>query len=346
MGCVKKFDLFLNKNGKSLEEERRKFCSSNYHQMKEMLDRGMHPGLEHLFLEEQFVCPSLGFREFLAPSHLALILSWQRPSGCFGADPPLHPRPLKGRAHGRKLKSIDASSDLGIIQRRLLVDYEVRDGCLAYKTAMAGAALSIYLRHMLKPDSRDEYKNFDAAISNQIKYRASSPAKHAAHAHAVDFDAEHHKYVLDMPDLKQDSLLHRSDDAEHHKHVLDVPDLNQDPSLHHNNIDMHRRPPESNIDDFHEAKSHHGVEGMQPPLHDNNHGYFHHQVNNKQSFFADDESRDFHQSNKMMDYSSHSLMEMPAFLIIVTCFIVLVVLCRILGGRRWFLYRYKPLLSI
>jgi len=39
-----------------------------------------------LFPAAEFVCPNLGYVEFLHSDWLQQILSWQKPSGCWGVD--------------------------------------------------------------------------------------------------------------------------------------------------------------------------------------------------------------------------------------------------------------------
>ncbi|XP_074652931.1 uncharacterized protein LOC141907235 isoform X2 [Tubulanus polymorphus] len=59
-----------------LNSMQEKFTKANYKVVKSYQD---------LFMEEQIVCASYGFkREFLHPQLLKEIISWQKPSGCFG----------------------------------------------------------------------------------------------------------------------------------------------------------------------------------------------------------------------------------------------------------------------
>nr|KAG5700889.1 hypothetical protein BaRGS_012296 [Batillaria attramentaria] len=64
------------------------FCTNNYYEMLAVIHVFMkgtvHVNYQDLFLEQQFVCPNLGFFEFLKKEYLDQILSWQYPSGCFG----------------------------------------------------------------------------------------------------------------------------------------------------------------------------------------------------------------------------------------------------------------------
>ena len=48
------------------------------------MDGEIVPMLQDLFMEEAFVCPVLGFMEFLHSDWLTQILSWQKENGCYG----------------------------------------------------------------------------------------------------------------------------------------------------------------------------------------------------------------------------------------------------------------------
>ncbi|CAG5127937.1 unnamed protein product [Candidula unifasciata] len=74
MGDIGKFQLEL--------------CTNNFFEMvavvQVLMHGKVHESQQDLFLEQQFVCPNLGFYEFLKKDYLDQILSWQFPSGCFG----------------------------------------------------------------------------------------------------------------------------------------------------------------------------------------------------------------------------------------------------------------------
>ncbi|GFO15861.1 upf0764 protein c16orf89 homolog [Plakobranchus ocellatus] len=63
-------------------------CTNNFFEMvavvEVLMNGSVHESHQDLFLEQQFVCPSLGFYEFLKKAYLHQILSWQFPVGCFG----------------------------------------------------------------------------------------------------------------------------------------------------------------------------------------------------------------------------------------------------------------------
>ncbi|CAL1538560.1 unnamed protein product, partial [Lymnaea stagnalis] len=67
---------------------RLEMCTNNFYEMVavvEVLMHGkVHESHQDLFLEQQFVCPGLGYYEFLKKDYLHQIISWQFSSGCFG----------------------------------------------------------------------------------------------------------------------------------------------------------------------------------------------------------------------------------------------------------------------
>ncbi|GFR83322.1 UPF0764 protein C16orf89-like protein [Elysia marginata] len=73
---------------KSIDDMQLELCTNNFYEMVavvEVLMHGyVHKNQQDLFLEQQFVCPSLGFYEFLKKDYLSQIISWQFPTGCFG----------------------------------------------------------------------------------------------------------------------------------------------------------------------------------------------------------------------------------------------------------------------
>lgn len=80
----------------------------------------------------EFLCPFLGYMEFLSPEYLQAILEWQKPSGCYGNEWPKTAVPKTGRAHGRGLKEASSrqdtsNSNVGVFlqHRKLLLDYYI-----------------------------------------------------------------------------------------------------------------------------------------------------------------------------------------------------------------------------
>ncbi|KAL4237389.1 hypothetical protein ACF0H5_002107 [Mactra antiquata] len=71
-----------------LQTLRLEMCSNNFIQLVEMLNKMPNgviiPSVQDLYLEQLFICPSLGFYEFLDIVFLPQVLSWQSKIGCFG----------------------------------------------------------------------------------------------------------------------------------------------------------------------------------------------------------------------------------------------------------------------
>ncbi|KAK3608649.1 hypothetical protein CHS0354_042657 [Potamilus streckersoni] len=91
-GCFEILDQMLRQYNSSISMMQQELCSNNYIQMTEAVKklRGkIIPRFQDLFLEQLFICPSIGFYEFLDLKILPQILSWQKKSGCFGIMPKL-----------------------------------------------------------------------------------------------------------------------------------------------------------------------------------------------------------------------------------------------------------------
>ncbi|CAI9729817.1 Hypothetical predicted protein [Octopus vulgaris] len=100
VGCLAELNRVLKlANFKDHEQLQVEFCSNNFFEMKNLVHDYMSgtilPMYQDLFMEQQFVCPSIGFYEFLHLNYLQQILSWQKESGCFGIMPPVKPKNLK-----------------------------------------------------------------------------------------------------------------------------------------------------------------------------------------------------------------------------------------------------------
>ncbi|RUS76489.1 hypothetical protein EGW08_015743, partial [Elysia chlorotica] len=87
--CLESVEQPLQQLGlKSIDHLQLELCTNNFYEMvavAEVLMHGnVHESHQDLFLEQQFICPSIGFYEFLKKDYLDQILSWQFSSGCFG----------------------------------------------------------------------------------------------------------------------------------------------------------------------------------------------------------------------------------------------------------------------
>ncbi|XP_060574645.1 uncharacterized protein LOC132732272 [Ruditapes philippinarum] len=86
--CTEKLQARLFELGRGdLTILRQELCTNNYIQLRETVEKlphGLVPAIQDLFLEQMFVCPSLGYYEFLDLNFLPQILSWQFKGGCYG----------------------------------------------------------------------------------------------------------------------------------------------------------------------------------------------------------------------------------------------------------------------
>ncbi|ESO83508.1 hypothetical protein LOTGIDRAFT_169202 [Lottia gigantea] len=87
-GCLQELGSLLGSAKEtSVSKMQTEFCTNNFYEMAAVVHIYMQGTItgdyQDLFLEQQFVCPSLGFYEFLKKEYLDQILSWQFESGCF-----------------------------------------------------------------------------------------------------------------------------------------------------------------------------------------------------------------------------------------------------------------------
>ncbi|XP_041353629.1 uncharacterized protein LOC121371652 [Gigantopelta aegis] len=87
-GCYGELSKLLLKKGySSVAEMQLEFCTNNYYEMVAVVHIYMKGNItsdyQDLFLEQQFICPSIGFYEYLKKDYLTQIMSWQKNSGCF-----------------------------------------------------------------------------------------------------------------------------------------------------------------------------------------------------------------------------------------------------------------------
>ncbi|XP_076442852.1 uncharacterized protein LOC143281524 [Babylonia areolata] len=92
VGCGAEMNALLKKLGfRSADHMQEEFCTNIYYEMLAVVHVYMSgtvkDSYQDIFMEQQFVCPSIGFYEFLKKKYLDQILSWQLPSGCFGENP-------------------------------------------------------------------------------------------------------------------------------------------------------------------------------------------------------------------------------------------------------------------
>ncbi|XP_052270218.1 UPF0764 protein C16orf89 homolog isoform X2 [Dreissena polymorpha] len=92
VGCSKKLsEGLMMLRQRSLVSLRQEMCTNNFLQMQNMRAKFpggvLPPAFQDLLLEQLFVCPSLGYHEFLQLEFLPQVLSWQHSNGCYGKMP-------------------------------------------------------------------------------------------------------------------------------------------------------------------------------------------------------------------------------------------------------------------
>ncbi|XP_067682057.1 uncharacterized protein [Haliotis asinina] len=88
-GCLQEMKKVIQDQGfPDVETLQLEFCTNNYYEMLAVVHIYMKGVIRNeyqdLFLEQQFVCPNIGFYEHLTHDYLQQVLSWQMESGCFG----------------------------------------------------------------------------------------------------------------------------------------------------------------------------------------------------------------------------------------------------------------------
>ncbi|CAF2803049.1 unnamed protein product [Rotaria sp. Silwood2] len=124
IGCI--HQEAANKKFNDLEDY---FCANIYDDAKTNLHNNFN---QDLFIEQVLLCSMIGYEDFLRLDWFNTILTWQHPVfGCFsGASETI-------RFHR-------------IIQRRLLVEQQMNNGCLSHKSGLAAGLLGIYSRIFLQ----------------------------------------------------------------------------------------------------------------------------------------------------------------------------------------------------
>ncbi|XP_046571855.1 uncharacterized protein LOC124280019 [Haliotis rubra] len=88
-GCLQEMKKVIQDQGfPDVETLQLEFCTNNYYEMLAVVHIYMKGVIRNeyqdLFLEQQFVCPNIGFYEHLTHDYLQQVLSWQMESGCYG----------------------------------------------------------------------------------------------------------------------------------------------------------------------------------------------------------------------------------------------------------------------
>ncbi|XP_001510516.1 UPF0764 protein C16orf89 homolog [Ornithorhynchus anatinus] len=116
-----------------------------------------------LFMENIMFCGICGFSDFYKPHWLEIILTWQRPEGCFG-KPHMNSSPITtvGRNEQQFLRRV---------KRR---DKGFADGCSSHNTAVAVGALGGFLYHLADPSHAGTEPSESFTPSGQQLKRSST----------------------------------------------------------------------------------------------------------------------------------------------------------------------------
>lgn len=141
------------------------FCTNIFSEMEAIFERGVDPGVDQdLVMEQVTFCGGAGFIEdFVRPSVLDMMLDWQRTDGCYAPYDGSH-LPDAIALHSKRAKERSANRNKGLLRdvggvmnpedkfmmRKPLSEAELRDGCMMHMSSVAGGALTIYVRAVLK----------------------------------------------------------------------------------------------------------------------------------------------------------------------------------------------------
>jgi len=115
-----------NKHLKYLED---RYCSNIYQDAQLNINNDDN---QDLFLEQLLLCSIIGYEEFLRFDWFNTILTWQHSEyGCFSSESDLNISNLK-------------------IKRHLLIEQEMKNGCLSHKSGLASGLLATYARAFLQ----------------------------------------------------------------------------------------------------------------------------------------------------------------------------------------------------
>uniref|UniRef100_A0A2C9LZ26 Uncharacterized protein n=1 Tax=Biomphalaria glabrata TaxID=6526 RepID=A0A2C9LZ26_BIOGL len=85
-GCVAPIEELVYKYNKtSLRDFEKRLCKSIYVEaQQEEVGNSVKELKQDLFLEQLLLCSLVGFQEFFQEKWIRLVLSWQKPRGCYG----------------------------------------------------------------------------------------------------------------------------------------------------------------------------------------------------------------------------------------------------------------------
>jgi len=142
-------------------------CGSIYNEaLDETKDGDVKVMHQDLFLEQVLLCGAVGFENFLRSDWMKMVLSWQRPSGCFTINDEklieIERLMQEEKEEERKLfkdlqteaKKIDEQESnhrqASWTGRKLLREQVMSDGCLAHKSGLGFGVLGLFARYLVR----------------------------------------------------------------------------------------------------------------------------------------------------------------------------------------------------
>ncbi|XP_068211030.1 longitudinals lacking protein, isoforms H/M/V-like isoform X4 [Palaemon carinicauda] len=142
-GCESQLERFAwvtLRHGKrmTIEQTLEEICYSILGEANAIAEAGFPETRQDLFMEQGALCGVLGYRDFFKKQWLTKVLSWQRPTGCFG-DFRLF---SASRKHPSRVDKIFHSGNNRVKRE----ESPMESNCLAHRTAVALGYLSLYVR--------------------------------------------------------------------------------------------------------------------------------------------------------------------------------------------------------
>nr|KAI8753403.1 UPF0764 protein C16orf89-like [Biomphalaria glabrata] len=157
-GCVAPIEELVYKYNKtSLRDFEKRLCKSIYVEaQQEEVGNSVKELKQDLFLEQLLLCSLVGFQEFFQEKWIRLVLSWQKPRGCYGMPASLMKveaeltRVQEDEKHLLQLLTEEAEKiDSNPHGRKLLREKIMTSDCLSHKTGLAFGNLGLQLRYLI-----------------------------------------------------------------------------------------------------------------------------------------------------------------------------------------------------
>ncbi|XP_076452208.1 UPF0764 protein C16orf89 homolog [Babylonia areolata] len=156
-GCTQRVEASMKAKVADTQE---RMCGSIYNEAaSEVKDEKVDDVFQDLFLEQVLVCGTLGFENFMRSDWMRMVLTWQKPTGCFSEDNPLIlqtvGRLVEAQEKERQLME-DLKMESAMIEqqhhngRKLLRERVMHDGCLSHKTGLGVGTLGLYARYLVR----------------------------------------------------------------------------------------------------------------------------------------------------------------------------------------------------